>query len=48
MGDFWNMIRSMRGIRREWQYPVLKMGEEAAGSDEEKTEMMAKALTQLQ
>ena len=37
----------MRGIRREWQYPVLKMGEEAAGSDEEKAEMIAKALTQI-
>ena len=47
MGDVWNMIRSMRGIRREWQYPVLKMGEEAAGSDEEKAEMIANAPTQI-
>ena len=37
----------MRGIRREWQYPVLKMGEDAEVSDEEKAEMIAKALIQI-
>ena len=47
VGDVWNMIRGMRGIRREWQYPALKMGEEAAGSDEEKAEMIVNALTQI-
>ncbi len=23
-GEVWEMIRKMRGIRRDWQYPVLK------------------------
>lgn len=41
------MIKSMRGIRREWNYPVLKMGEEVAVSDEEKVEMLAKAFIQI-
>ncbi|XP_044220816.1 uncharacterized protein LOC122991683 isoform X2 [Thunnus albacares] len=47
VGEVWGMIRSMRGVRREWQYPVLKMGEETAVSDEEKAEMLAKAFTQI-
>ena len=41
------MIKGMRGIRREWQYPVLKMGVETAVSDEEKAEMLAKAFTKI-
>lgn len=41
VGDVWSMIRSMRGIRKEWQYPVLKMGKEIAASDGEKAEMLA-------
>ncbi|XDV52299.1 hypothetical protein PO909_021042 [Leuciscus waleckii] len=45
VGDVWNMIKSMRGIRREWKYPILKMGEETAVSDQEKAEMIAKAFT---
>lgn len=47
VGEVWGMIRIMRGTRKERQYPVLKMGEEAAVSDEEKTEMLTKALTQM-
>ncbi len=47
MGDTWSMIRSMRGVRREWQYPELKMGEEAAVSNEETAEIIVKALTQI-
>lgn len=47
MGDVWSMIRSMRGIGKEWQYPVLNMGEEIAVSDGEKAEMLAKALIQI-
>ena len=46
MGEVWGVIRRMRGIRREWQYPILKEKEEAAVSDEEKAEMIVKALTQ--
>lgn len=38
------MIKSMRGIRKEKQYPVLKTREEIAVSDKEKAEMIAKAL----
>lgn len=38
------MIRSMRGIRKGWQYPVLKKGEEIAICDEEKAEMIANTL----
>ena len=41
------MIKGMRGIRREWQYPVLKLGVETAVSDEEKAEMLAKAFTEI-
>jgi len=45
VGDVWNMIKGMQGIRREWKYPILKMGEEAAVSDQEKAEMIVKAFT---
>ncbi len=47
VGEVWSMIKSMRGIRKEWQYPILKMGEEVAVSDGEKAEMIAKALIQI-
>lgn len=47
VGDVWSMIGSMKGIRREWHYPVLKMGEEVAVCDGDKEEMIAKALTQI-
>ena len=47
VGDVWGMIKSMRGIRREWQYPVLKLGEDTAESEEEKAEMIAKALIKI-
>lgn len=40
------MIKSMRGIRKEYQYPVLKRDEEVAISDE-KAEMIAKELVKI-
>lgn len=47
VGEIWDMIKSMRGIRREWKYPVMKVGEKAATSDEEKAEMIVKALIEI-
>lgn len=47
VGEVWGMIKSMRGIRKEKQYPVLKMREEIAVSDKEKAEMIAKALISI-
>ncbi len=41
------MIKSIRGIRREWKYPVMKVGEKAAALDEEKAEIIAKALIEI-
>lgn len=41
------MIVSMRGIRRELLYPVLKKGEEIAIFNGEKAEMIAKALNKI-
>lgn len=43
LGDVWNIIRSTGGIGRDWQYPVLKKGEEIVISVGEKAEMRAKA-----
>jgi hypothetical protein len=37
----------MSGVRREWDYPVLTSGKDVAVTDEEKAEMMAKALVQV-
>jgi len=47
VGEIWGMIRSMRGMRKVWQYPVLKRGEETAASDGERAERMAKARTEI-
>ena len=47
VGEVWGMIKSMRGVRREWQYPVLKLGGETAEAEEEKAEMIARALVQI-
>lgn len=47
VGEVWEMIKKMRGIRKEYQYPVLKKGEEAAISDGEKAEMIAKELVKI-
>ncbi len=47
VGEVWDMIKSMKGIRREWKYSVMKVGEKAAASDEEKAEMIAKALIEI-
>lgn len=41
------MTNSMRGIRREWKYPVLNLGEKVALSDEEKAEVIAKAFIEI-
>lgn len=41
------MTNSMRGIRREWKYPVLNLGEKVAISDEEKAEVIAKAFIEI-
>lgn len=38
VGEVWGMIRKMRGIRRDWQYPVLKSGGIVAVTNEEKVE----------
>uniref|UniRef100_A0A3P9LEU6 Reverse transcriptase domain-containing protein n=1 Tax=Oryzias latipes TaxID=8090 RepID=A0A3P9LEU6_ORYLA len=44
----WGMIRKMKGIRRELQYPVLKMGDDLAISDMGKAEMLAKTFVRSQ
>lgn len=36
VGEVWGMIKSIRGSRREWKYPVMKVVEKVAVSDEEK------------
>ncbi len=45
--DIWSKIKNMRGIKREWQYPVLNMGKEAAVCDKDEAEMIAKALIKI-
>ncbi len=40
VGEVWGIIKSMRGIKKEWQYPLLKVGEELAITDEGKAEIM--------
>lgn len=47
VGEVWGMIRTMRGIRRDWQYAVLKSGEIVAVSNEDKAEMIAKTLVEI-
>ncbi|KAI2655937.1 RNA-directed DNA polymerase from mobile element jockey [Labeo rohita] len=47
LGDVWGMIRKMRGIRKDWQYPVLKSGETIAVTNGEKAEIIAKALVEI-
>lgn len=47
VGDVWGMIKSMRGIRKEYQDPVLKGDEEVAISDEERAEMIEKELVKI-
>ncbi len=47
VGEVWDMIKCVRGIRREWKYLVMKVGQKAAASDEEKAEMLAKALIEI-
>lgn len=42
VGEVWGIIKSMRGIKKECQYPVLKVGEELAITEEGKTEMIAR------
>lgn len=45
--EIWGMIKSMRGIKKEWQYPVLKAGEETAITEKEKAEMIARELIKI-
>lgn len=47
LGDVWGMIRKMRGIRKDWQYPVLKSGAVIAVTNEEKAEIIVKALVEI-
>lgn len=47
LGEVWGMIKKMRGIRRDWQYPVLKAGESIVVSNEEKVEILAKTLVEI-
>ncbi|XP_039535824.1 uncharacterized protein LOC120484610 [Pimephales promelas] len=41
------MIKKMSGLRREYEYPVLCIGEEIAISDEEKAEMFRKEFSKI-
>lgn len=47
IGEVWSMIKKMSGIRREYEYPVLRSGEEIAISDEEKAEMFRKEFSKI-
>ncbi len=38
ISSVWGMMRKMKGVRREWQYPVLKAGEETAITNEDKAQ----------
>lgn len=42
VGQVWGMIRRMKGIKREYKYPIITDGEITAVKDEEKAEMLAK------
>lgn len=45
--DLWNMIKKIRGISKEFELPVLKMGDESAITDEEKAIMFQKAFMKV-
>lgn len=45
--EVWSMIKKMSGLRREYEYPVLCIGEEIAISDEEKAEMFRKEFSKI-
>ena len=47
LGQIWGMIKKMNGVKREYGYPVLKVGETIAMKEEEKGEMLAKAFVKV-
>uniref|UniRef100_A0A8C6KLW6 Reverse transcriptase domain-containing protein n=1 Tax=Nothobranchius furzeri TaxID=105023 RepID=A0A8C6KLW6_NOTFU len=47
ISNVWGMIRKMKGIRKEWSYPVLKVGDEFAVTNEEKVEVLVKTFVKF-
>ncbi len=45
--EVWNMIKKMSGVRREYDYPVLNIGEKIAVSDHDKGEMFRKEFSKV-
>lgn len=41
------MIKMMNGVRQHWEYPVMEQEEVKAVQDEEKAEVLAKALVKI-
>ena len=47
VGDVWNMIKKMGGIRRELSIPVIKDNDVEAVTNQEKAEMLAKGFVKV-
>lgn len=47
ISNVWGMIRKMKGLRREWNFPVLKVGDELAITNNEKVEVLVKTFVKI-